>query len=691
MLKLDQECRFIKGVGPVRADRLKKLGIFTVDDLLTHYPRKHYDRRNIRTVAGSGVGEEVSLMGQVLTAAKRRTRSRRSIITAAVGDETGIIQVVWFNQDYIFKQLRAGHTIVLNGEITHYRGSRQLVNPEFEMLGEELDREFLHAGRIVPVYGLTAGISQRFLRGLIARALDGAADALFENLPLDTVNSMGFPPRSEAIREIHFPQNQEAYDRAVKRIKFEELFFLQMAFSLHRRNARTGRGIDISVDYSLERRFLQQLPFTLTGAQRRVLDEIHHDFEAGTGMQRLLQGDVGSGKTVVAGAAVLSAVQAGYQAAIMAPTEILAVQHLRTLRDSFESLGVRTGLLIGALGAPEKREVQAGIAGGSVDLVIGTHALIQENVTFRNLGLAVIDEQHRFGVRQRAALLGGGNPPHLLVMTATPIPRTLALTAYADLDLSVIDEMPPGRTPVTTRIVRSGKRDDMLRFVREQIDSGARAYFLYPVIDETEANDLQAATSAHRELSNGLFAGTGVGLLHGKMSYGEKERAMREFASGATRLLVSTTVVEVGVHVPEATIMVINHPERFGLSQLHQLRGRVGRGSGGGYCFLYLDEGVSGTAQQRLNILTRLTDGFKIAEEDLKIRGPGEFFGIRQHGVPGFKLANPISDRALVEKAHEAVDAVLSGDPRLRKPESAGCRRYLQIYSSLDIGLVSAG
>jgi ATP-dependent DNA helicase RecG len=691
VLKLGRECRFLKGVGPVRAEKLKKLGILTVDDLVTHYPRTYYDRRNFVPIAQLAPGEDASMMGQVLSVARRSARNRRSIITAAVGDESGIVQVVWFNQDYLYRQIKPGNTIVMNGELTHYRGARQVVNPEFEILGEDLDKELLHAGRIVPVYRLTGGISQRFVRGLIARTLDAVRTDLFENLPTSLVSRFGFPSRYEAIREIHFPSDRAVYDRALARLKFEELFFLQLVFYLHRRGSRNGRGVTIRIGYDLEQQYLEALPFSLTGSQQRVLHEIHRDFESGKGMQRLLQGDVGSGKTVVAGAALVCAAEAGYQAAFMVPTEILAMQHRSTLGPYLERIGVSNCLLIGALSSGEKETIHRAIADGSARVVIGTHALIQEQVAFKNLGLVIIDEQHRFGVRQRAALLGRGNPPHLLVMTATPIPRTLALTAYADLDLSSIDEMPPGRVPVVTRIVEDDKRERMLSFIKDEIAGGSRVYFLYPLIEETEKSDLQAATSAFRDLSEGFFAGYGIGLLHGKMPHNDKNRAMEDFASGRTQILVSTTVVEVGVHVPEATIMVVNHPERFGLSQLHQIRGRVGRGHKKGYCFLLLESGASSIARQRLRLLTKISDGFKIAEEDLKIRGPGEFFGTRQHGVPGFKLANPIVDRRIVEDASTWIKAMLARDPRLEHDDVSQCRKYLGVYTSVDIGLVSAG
>jgi ATP-dependent DNA helicase RecG len=401
-------------------------------------------------------------------------------------------------------------------------------------------------------------------------------------------------------------------------------------------------------------------------------------------MHRLLQGDVGSGKTIVAGAVLLSAVEAGHQASLMVPTEILAVQHTKSLREYFEPLGVEVTMLIGSLKPAEKRRVHEGIADGSHKVIVGTHALIQDPVKFHKLGVVIIDEQHRFGVRQRAALLGGRTNPHMMVMTATPIPRTLALTAYADLDLSVIDEMPPGRGEVRTRIVPPDKREAMYEFVRDETASGARAYLLYPLIEETEKQDAEAVLSAYKDLTKGVFKDVPVGILHGRMTFPEKDHVMREFSAGRIKVLVSTTVIEVGVHVPEATIMVIHHPERFGLSQLHQLRGRIGRGGRSGYCLLPLAEGTSHAARDRLQVLTRVRDGFKIAEEDLRIRGPGEFFGVRQHGVPGLKLANPAVDGKLVEAARRAVKGLLEEDPDLRSADGARCRGYLE---ALDVDL----
>jgi ATP-dependent DNA helicase RecG len=684
---LSEECRFLKGVGPVRAERLRRLGIETLEDVVTHFPRAYYDRRSLSRVADLKPGEDSTFLGRILTVAARSGRRRRSVITAAVGDDTGIVQVVWFNQPYLAKHLKPGTDLVVTGELSYFRGARQIVNPEFEALGEGLDDELLHTGRIVPVYPLTRGISQRFLRELVARTLDDWGGAIYENLPAPLVASEGLSSRLDALRGIHFPADGPEQERAVVRLKLEELFFLQLVFSLQRlgRSGRRARK-RFSGGFSLEKRFLESLPFGLTGAQKKVLDDIHRDLSGEEGMHRLLQGDVGSGKTIVAGAAMLAAVESGMQAALMVPTEILASQHARTLSAYFAPLGVGVELLVGSLKPPEKRRIRGEIVRGGAPVVVGTHALIQEGIEFKNLGLVVVDEQHRFGVRQRAALLGKDGGPHMLVMTATPIPRTLALTAYADLDLSVIDEFPPGRAEVKTRVVPPEKREAMYEFVRSEAEKGLQSYLLYPVIDETEKMDVEAAMSAYVELSAGTFAGVPVGLLHGRMGYAEKETVMNDFHAGRVKLLVTTTVVEVGVHVPQATIMVIHHPERFGLSQVHQLRGRVGRGGRAGHCFLLLGEGVSQSARERLDVLTRVSDGFRIAEEDLRIRGPGEFFGVRQHGVPGLRIANPLSDQRLVETTRRYVKDLLRSDPRLESPDGAACRRYLR-----DMGADSVG
>lgn len=676
---LGDYCQYLKGVGPARAQRLLKLGIETVNDLLTHLPRKYYDRRNLSKIHQLQQDVESCFVGQVLSLGQRRGRSRRSILTAAVGDDTGVVQVVWFNQPYLSRLLKPGGAVIVTGQLRYYRGARQIVNPEFEIVGDVLDEQLVHTGRIVPVYALTSGVSQRYLRDLVARTLDQYEPVVRENLPPSLAEPERLPTRMEALRDLHFPRDWPHYDAAVRRFKLEELFYMQLALALRRRRRGVGPTRPrFEVEFELQKRFVAGLPFELTGAQKKVLQDINADLIGARGAHRLLQGDVGSGKTIIAGAAILAAVEAGYQAALMVPTEILAVQHTKSLRELFEPLGVPVELLIGSLKPGDKRRMHGAIADGSLPVVVGTHALIQDPVRFAKLGLVVIDEQHRFGVRQRAALLGGGTNPHMLVMTATPIPRTLALTAYADLDLSVIDEMPPGRGTIKTRIVSPDKRQAMYEFVAREARQGARAYLLYPLIDDTEKQDVEAAVSAFEELRRGVLRDVSVGLLHGRMTFAEKDHAMREFAAGRTQVLVATTVIEVGIHVPEATVMVIHHPERFGLSQLHQLRGRIGRGGRSGFCLLAVTEDSGAPARDRLKVLARVSDGFEIAEEDLRIRGPGEFFGTRQHGVPGLKLANPAVDGKIVETARRAVKQLLDGDPRLESPGGMICRRYLE-------------
>ncbi len=682
---LEDAVQFVRGVGPSRAEVLRRVGIENVDDLLTYFPRTYYDRRQLATVASLQPGIEGTFAARVLSATQRSPfRRRGNLLVAAVGDDTGIVQVVWFNQPYLAKHIQPGREILISGRLSYFRGQRQITNPEFELVGDEP----ADGGRIVPVYRLTSGLSQRYLRGVIAHALESYRDAIAENLPAKLVAESHLPSRAEALAAMHFPDDDAMRARALERMKLEELFYMQLVLSVVRRHQseRASRP-RLKVSFDLERRYLESLPFALTRAQARTLSEIHADLGSDRGMNRLLQGDVGSGKTVVAGAALLAAVEAGYQAAFMAPTEILAIQHFLNLVPAFERLGVRTSLLVGSLKPADKKRVHEELKSGAIQVVVGTHALIQSEVVFKKLALVVIDEQHRFGVRQRAALLK--DDPHILVMTATPIPRTLALTAYADLDLSVIDEMPPGRAPIKTRIVPPEKREAMFAYIKDKQASGEQSYLLYPVIEETEKQDVEAAESAFAELSSGLLKGVPLAMLHGRMSMAEKDEVMNAFHAGVVRVLIATTVVEVGVHVPQATIMAIHHAERFGLSQLHQLRGRVGRGGRDGFCFLLVGDSASADALERLEAIVREADGFKIAEEDLRLRGPGEFLGTRQHGVPGFRVSNPLRDRELVEKASQAVKSLLTSDPRMDSPDGRRCKAHLRAVWSDDVAAAS--
>jgi len=670
-------CRYVRGVGPGRASVLANLGIENVNDLLTHFPRTYYDRRTMVAISSLQPGVDATFCGRVQSATRGRPRGRRTRVVVAVADDTAVVQLVWFNQPYVFKRLKTGTRLIVSGRLSYYRKQRQVVNPEFEVVDDSLDASVEIGGRITPVYPLTSGVTQNYLRRVIERALEAYAGVIHENLPL-ALRDAECPSRAEALRAIHFPESESLHERAMERVKLEELFYMQLALSRQRvRRAATGSSPRIRVERKLERRFLDALGFDLTTAQRRVVEQIHADLRGQRGMNRLLQGDVGSGKTVVAGIAMLAAVEAGHQVVLMAPTEILAAQHAATLGPHFAKLGINVTLLTGSMKAAEKKSVHERLARGEIRAVIGTHALIQDAVSFASLGLVVIDEQHRFGVRQRAALTRGATPPHVLVMTATPIPRTLALTAYADLDLSVIDEMPSTRMPVTTRIVPPERREAMYAYIRERQAHGEQAYLLYPVIEDTEGQNLESAESAYSDLLRGPLKGVPVGLLHGRLHAADKDRVMRAFAAGDLRVLVATTVVEVGVHVPAATIMVVHHAGRFGLSQLHQLRGRVGRGGKPGYCFLLSGEHAAPDTLDRLRVLVEESDGFRIAEEDLRLRGPGEFLGVRQHGVPGFKLANPLRDVRLVERARNAVQGLLAEDSALRGVDGSLCREYL--------------
>jgi ATP-dependent DNA helicase RecG len=684
---LEDAIQYVKGVGPSRALDLRRLGIENVNDLLTHFPRSYYDRRQLASIGSLQPGVDATFVGRVLSVTQRNPFRRRSaMVVAAIQDDSGIVQVVWFNQPYLGKSLKAGRELIVSGRLGFYRGQRQVVNPEFEFTAED-DEGGRAAARIVPVYRLTSGVSQRYLRGLIARTLDSYAALVPETMPSSLIGPKT-PARSAALRAMHFPNDDTEFNAALARMKLEELFYMQLALSLSRRD-RLAKKVRYRVGsaFELERKFLEGLPFPLTRAQEKVLAEIHDDLARDLSMNRLLQGDVGSGKTLVAGATLLAAVEAGYQGVMMVPTEILAVQHFRTLVPHMERLGVRMSLLIGSLKPADKKGVHAGLKDGTIQVVVGTHALIQSDVKFKHLAIAVIDEQHRFGVRQRAALVEGD--PHMLVMTATPIPRTLALTAYADLDLSVIDEMPPGRAGIKTRVVPPEKRDAMYRYIREKQAEGEQAYLLYPLIEDSEKQEVETVESAHEELSTGALKGVPMAMLHGRMTMSEKDEVMAAFRAGVVRVLVATTVVEVGVHVPQATIMAIHQADRFGLSQLHQLRGRVGRGGKEGFCFLLAGDNATPEATERLEVLVREADGFRIAEEDLRLRGPGEFLGTRQHGVPAFKVANPLHDRALVERANEAVKGLLEKDPGLGGADGKRCRAHLRAVLGDDTATIS--
>jgi len=676
---LDSPVDVLKGVSRTYVGKLRKLGVETVRDLLWLFPFRYNDFSQVRPIAGLVVGEEQTVLGDVWSAGAGLV-GRRKASEAVIGDETGMLRVVWWGQTYVARQLRDGMKVALSGRVTAFRGQKQMENPEWE----PLEGESLHTRRLVPVYPGTEGLPQRLVRRLARDAVHAFADRLEETLSDDVRGRLGVLPLAPAMCQIHFPDSLQQAEGARRRFALEELLYIELGVVRRRQLWQTaGAAPELALPESVRDGFVRSLPFALTAAQRRATDEVLRDIGGSVPMNRLLEGDVGSGKTVVAAAALLTAVVSGYQGTIMAPTEVLAEQHYRTfctlLSDGEEGLWrevfspgyldrpLRVTLLRGSLRASEKGAAQDRIARGETDIAIGTQALIQGEVSFQRLGLVVVDEQHRFGVEQRAALRQKGASPHVLVMTATPIPRTLALTVYGDLDITVLDEMPPGRPPVKTHRLRPDQREQAYDFLRKQVGAGRQAYVICPLVEESEAVAARAAVQEYERLCGEVFPDLGVGLLHGRMTPGEKDAVMRAFRDGGLDVLVSTAVVEVGIDVPNATVMLVEGADRFGLAQLHQFRGRVRRSSEQAYCLL-LSENPSEEAQERLRILEATHDGFKLAEEDLRLRGPGEYFGTRQSGLPDLKVAR-LTDVALIEQARVEATRMLEDDPELRRPE----------------------
>ncbi len=681
--------QFVKGVGPKRAEQLATLGLTTVDDLLFHLPFRYEDRRDVRTIAALRPGEQATVEA-VLGGVQERWagRGRRRVLEAVATDSTGSLALVWYHQlQYFRTRYRAGQRVLLHRRVDAPRlalrgGSvLRIVHPEVEILETGEDAEI---GRVVPIYGKPAGIPEGAMRRLVHSAVEHYAARVPSALPDPIVARRGLVDLSEALRQVHQPAADAdvaalnaGTSPAHRAIVYDELFYLQLGLALRKSSVAHEPGIAFRVPAERAARLGAALPFTLTGAQCRVIAAIEADMAAPRPMQRLVQGDVGSGKTVVALHAVAVAVESGYQAALMAPTELLAEQHCDTIRKLAAPIGLRVALLTGTVTGKLRGRTERAIARGDIDLVVGTHALIQEGIAFRRLGLGVIDEQHRFGVMQRATLKRHGTNPDMLLMTATPIPRTLALTLYGDLDVSALDELPPGRRPVVTRVFHQRQRERVLDLVRRELDAGRQAYVVFPLVSESEKSDLLDATRMARELAEGPLAAYRVALVHGQMRPDEKDAVMRRFRTGEHQVLVCTTVIEVGIDVPNATVIVIEHAERFGLAQLHQLRGRVGRGGHRSLCFLLASYAQGDQARERLRVMEETNDGFRIAEKDLELRGPGEFLGTRQSGLPDFRAANLIRDSALLHAAQEDAAAWLAADPELRAVESAPLREVL--------------
>ncbi len=686
---LQQPVQYVRGVGPRLAQAFARLGIRTVEDLLYHVPRRYEDRRRFTTVYAAPHDAFATFRVKVVRLREPPLRSPKKLTEVYVTDGTAVAVAKFWGRRHLDKVLAPGTEIVLWGRVRRERGQIEIDSPEFERAtGED---ETLHTGRVVPVHPATEQLSPRVVRRAVHAALETFAARVPEPVPEAVRARYGLMPVAEALRRVHFPDTVEEGQQARRTLAFAELLELELALLLRRRGVVTAtKPHRYREDGGLLEAFLRSLPFSLTGAQRRVIDEIRREMYSPHPMNRLLQGDVGSGKTVVAAAAVVVCAGGGRQAAVMAPTEILAEQHYLTFRRFLEPVGLRVVLLTGGMRKPERDAVLAEVARGEADLVVGTHALLQEDVVFDRLSLVVVDEQHKFGVAQRAALRAKGHEPDVLVMTATPIPRTLALTLYGDLDVSVLDELPPGRQPVRTYHRFPEQRDRVYEFVRREVRAGRQAYVVCPLVEESEKLDASAAVALYEQMRTQVLPDLRVGLLHGRMPVAEKDAVMEAFRRGELQVLVATPVIEVGVDVPNATVMVVEDADRFGLAQLHQLRGRVGRSAHRSYCIL-ISALPTEEARRRIQALVETHDGFRIAQVDLELRGPGEFFGTRQHGLPDFRVADPIGDVALLEQAREAAEWILHQDPQLTRPEHRVLRerllrRYAESGALLAVG-----
>ncbi|WP_246566198.1 ATP-dependent DNA helicase RecG [Tissierella simiarum] len=673
MDSLTMSIQYIKGVGPKRASKLRRLNINTVEDLLYFVPRDYEDRSKFKTLRECTIGEKTSLEVEVCGPPNiLRPRKNFSILKIPIKDESGYGCLVWFNQDYLRDRFAIGNKLIVNGKINKMGMEIQIVNPIFEKEGN-----LKKIGKIMPIYPLTEGLTNNEMINIMTNVLRDNLKKVEEFLPVDLRERLNLLDIKKSLMNIHFPTNKDQLLRARARLSFEELLTLQLGLFIIKNKANSyNEGIKFPKVKEIDE-FIESLPFKLTEAQKKVFKEIEENMESNKQMNRLVQGDVGSGKTIVAVLAMFKAWKSGFQSVMMAPTEILATQHFESISKFLSSYNVKCELLVGSISNKRKEEILKDLQEGNVDIIVGTHAIIQDNVQFKNLGLAITDEQHRFGVKQRAALSQKGTNPDVIVMTATPIPRTLALILYGDLDISIIDELPPGRKEIETYAVGTDMIKRVNNFVKKQIEEGRQAYIVCPLIEESETLTINAAEELYNNLKEDVFKDLNMGLLHGKMKAKEKDEIMDDFKNHKLDILVSTTVIEVGVNVPNSNIMVIYNAERFGLAQLHQLRGRVGRGNHQSYCIL-INEGNNKVARERMRILQQTTDGFKISEKDLELRGPGEFFGTRQHGIPELKVANLFTDMEILKIAQREALEIIKEDPNMCSSKYYYLRQKIQ-------------
>jgi ATP-dependent DNA helicase RecG len=657
----------LSGIGEQTAARLKKLGIETIEDMVSHYPREYEDRRNITPIQEIVLEEDHNIVGTVVSTPTIMKKAGKIIVEFRIKDETGSIFVVFFNQAYMKNTFQLGDTYNFYGKVKRQYKKIQMESPEYQKVASK--EEAITLAKIIPIYHSTYKLSQKIIRSLIQKALEKIQPYIEENLPETIKSKYELVDKKTALMNIHFPESNEAFFKARKRLVFEELFVLQVSLRMLKEEfGQKKQGVSKALPHDFMS-FIKSLPFELTGAQKEVIKEIIKDLKSPYAGNRLIQGDVGSGKTVVAAIALFVVARGGMQGVLMAPTEVLARQHFESLKGLYEPFGISVALLTGSTTAKQKRLLVEELEKGDIDIVIGTHALLEDPIAFYNLGLVITDEQHRFGVRQRMKLSDKGASPDVLVMTATPIPRTLALILYGDMDISLITSLPPGRIPIKTNAVDSAYQSRIYAFIREHVTKGRQCYIICPMVEEDEKqNELKAVTQYTKQLQEEVFKEFCVEYLHGKMKSKEKNEVMERFAQGEINILVSTTVVEVGVNVPNATIILIQNAERFGLAQLHQLRGRVGRGTHKSYCILISDS-KNKITKERLKIMEKSTDGFVIADMDLKLRGPGEFFGTRQHGLPEMKIANLYSDGEMLKQAQEAAEWIFAGNTILTKDE----------------------